>query len=186
MRGKQAAQGETGCLQFVSWRSGVTGESFAVFPVYVFYPCSPLYIGKTGLAIGWACLPPRQGWGRSSDEIKLEFAGRNLRSGRMYRDSGGSFSKRVGTAVPGDKKREARRGGERPESLGAKGWSVMSAECGWLGRWRRCCVPCRRRRTPESLFERPGGLSALQVLCSFPTTALWLARWMAHSDKFSW
>jgi len=42
-----------------------TGESFAVFPVYVFYPCSPMYVGKTGLAIGWACLPPRQGWGRS-------------------------------------------------------------------------------------------------------------------------
>ena len=66
IRGKQAVQAKLVDCKFVFLADQVfTGESFAVFPVYVFFPCSPMYVGKTGLAIGWACLPPRQGWGRS-------------------------------------------------------------------------------------------------------------------------
>ena len=63
MRGKQAAQAK---LVDCSLADQVfTGESFPVFSLYVFFPCSPMYVGKTGLAIRWACLPPRQGWSRS-------------------------------------------------------------------------------------------------------------------------
>jgi hypothetical protein len=43
-----------------------TLENFPDSPLYFFLPFSPMYVGKAGLAIGWACLPQRQGWGRSS------------------------------------------------------------------------------------------------------------------------
>src|SRR5882762_5364824 len=150
-----------------------TGESFAVFPVYVFFPCSPMYVGKTGLAIGWACLPPRQGWGRSFRKIELGALGICRAEFEEWEDVqrfGGFLSRRVGNVCAGDKKRKARRSGERQESLGEKGCRVMKRRM-WLAGVLvalLCAVPAKA--DTGVIIRTTGGLPALQILCLLPTT----------------
>src|SRR6267143_4974442 len=146
-----------------------TGESFAVFPVYVFFPCSPMYVGKTGLAIGWACLPPRQGWGRSFRKIELGALGICRAEFEEWEDVqrfGGFLSRRVGNVCAGDKKRKARRSGERQESLGEKGCRVMKRRM-WLAGVLVALLWATPAKADNSIIVRSTlSLQALQTACN--------------------
>jgi len=86
------------------------------FPSIFFFRSPPIWVGKAGrLAIGWACLPQRQGWSRSFREI-LDPHCSDPRDGAWEREDvqmhEGFPPGRKGKALGGGRLREARRDAE--------------------------------------------------------------------------